>query len=285
MLPLLPDFLAAFSLGKLCVALSADGIALVQQTAGFKKNVRHQQHVKLNSSVAQPKWQSAISELDGLFSQLKLSKNTPVTIVLSSDFVRYLMLPAQPIAMSYAEKTAYANAAFHEVYGMAVNDWHIKCHDAAPHESTIAVAVDAQLITALNQLAVKYQLKLNSVQPYVMAAFNSLIKQTAQTNGYLVLTENSKLLLLQLQKGACQQLRTVAISHAEDGDWQADLNRAIQRELVLNDNLPEANKQLLIYAPAQKNQTLNKLDGWQTKRVGRNSLLSDARYAMLEVVL
>lgn len=277
MLRLLPDFLSRFVATRLTIGLSGDGIAIVQNK-GFRKDLVYQQFI---ASVQNADWPSLLQQLDAALSQLKLPKNTPITVVLSSDFVRYLMLPAQSFAMSSAEKTAYVQAAYRDIYGAVADGWHIKCDDAAPDQNRLAIAVDAQLMTALSQLATQHHLKLKSVQPYLMAAFNGLMPKISRKNGYLVLLEQSKLLLIRLQNGQCQHLRTIAFN----GDWQLDLLQAIERESALNDDRAASDKQLFVYAPAQKNTAIHEISGWKTQKIGLKNGLSNPHYAMLEAAL
>jgi hypothetical protein len=274
---LLPDFLSRFVATRLTIGLSGDGIAIVQNKV-FVKDLVYQQFI---ASVQNADWPSLLQQLDAALSQLKLPKNTPITVVLSSDFVRYLMLPAQPFAMNSAENAAYTQAAYRDIYGLAADNWHIKCDDAAPDQNRLAVAVDAQLMAALSQLAAQYSFKLKSVQPQLMAAFNGLMPQLARKNGYLVLLEQSKLLLIRLQNGQCQHLRALALN----GDWQLDLLQAVERESALNDDRTANDKQLFIYAPAQKNTAINQIQGWKTQKIGLKNTLSNPPYSMLEAVL
>lgn len=274
---LLPDFLSRLVATRLTIALGSDGIALVQH-ARFKKTLVQQKFIA-NTQGAD--WQSLVQQLDAALSQLKLASNAVCSIVLSSDFVRYLMLPAQQFAMNNAEKTAYIQAAYRDIYGAAADGWLIKCDDVAPQDNMLAVAVDEQLMIALSQLAAQHKLKIRSVQPYLMAAFNGLTPQISRKNGYLALLEQSKLLLIRLNNGQCQHLRTFSFSH----DWQLDLQQAIQRESALNEDINATDKQVFVYAPAQKNTLINDIKGWNVKKIGLKNSMPNADYAMLEAVL
>jgi len=276
----------SFSPNTLWVTFAADGLAIVQQTRGFNKRITDQQFIKTRHTekhpAESPNWQLLVNQLDGYLSSASLNKNTQMNVILSSDYVRYIMLPAQQVAMNSAEKSAYVNAVFREIYGAAANDWYIKYHSAAPHQNTPAAAVDKQLLASLEHLAGKYQLKLNTVQPYLMAAFNALNHSIHKANGYLVLLENTKLLLIYCQQGVCQQLQTVTVNQ----DWQTALKNALNRELLLNEQLNTADKNLFIYAPAQKNTSLNAIDGWHVQRIGHaNKAKLEAPFYMLESVL
>ena len=278
---LLPDFLNRLVVTRLSIGLTGDGIAIVI-SKGAKNNIVHQQFI---ANTQQADWQTLVQQLDVALSQLKLASNTVCTLVLSSDFVRYLVLPAQPFAMNEAEKTAYIQAAYRDIYGAVADGWHIKCDDGAPAQNMLAVAVDAQLMAALSQLAAQYSFKLKSVQPQLMAAFNSLVPQISRKSGYLVLLEQSKLLLMRLQNGHCQQLRSLAFN----GDWQLDLQQSIQRESALNDDSTTSDKPLFIYAPAHKNTAIKTIKGWNIQKLALKNAaktsLNNPHYAMLEAVL
>ena len=277
MLLSLPNFFSEFKATRLAISVGVDGIAIVQ-SKGFKKTLVHQQFI---ASTQEADWQLLVQQLDAALIQLKTASNTLCTIVLSSDFVRYLVLPAQPFAMNNLEKMAYVQAAYRNIYGAVTDGWNIKCDNAAPHVNMLAVAVDAQLMAALGQLATQHQLKLDSVQPYLMTAFNALMPQLLGKNGYLVLLEQSKLLLIRLQNGECQHLRTLTFHH----DWQLDLQQTIVRESALNEDSITVNKQLFVYAPAKKNTTINKIAGWEIQKIGLKNGLSNPQYSMLEAVL
>ncbi|PPD56771.1 MAG: hypothetical protein CTY10_02460, partial [Methylotenera sp.] len=98
---MLPSLFSHLTGERLYLALSAEGIAIVQQSSGFKKQLIKQQYVSNNQAKNSANWQSIVNQLDDSLSQLKPAKNTLVTVVLSSDFVRYLILPVQQITMNF----------------------------------------------------------------------------------------------------------------------------------------------------------------------------------------
>ena len=288
MLRLLPSCLFA---KKLSVFISAESIAVISNAGEFNNKDINKSNMVFTQQTNQPAWQHAINQLDNLLRDFlvaqKMKPKTPLQIVLGSDLVRYLALPAQAISMNLAEKNAYANAAFKEIHGANADDWQIACNDAAPQQAIIATAIDKKLLEHLNQLALTHQLKLKSVKPYLMVAMNGLAKQLAKTTGYLAIVEHSRLTLVMLQQGQCQQLRSQVISD----DWQAELKHMLMRESVLGD---VGYRNVFIFAPAQKNTALLAMDGWHITRIdraGRTTSIShhgvniDSRYAMLEAIV
>ena len=295
---MLRSLLSHFFTKKLSVFISAESIAVISNAGTFNNNNTNKSSMIFTLQTNQPAWQHAINQLDNLLGDFLLAQQmkpkaqqvkpkTSLQIVLGSDLVRYVALPAQTIMMNLAEKNAYASAAFKEIHGTSADDWQVVCNDAAPQQSIIAAAIDKKLLQHLSQLALTHQLKLKSVKPYLMVAVNSLAKQLAKTTGYLAIVEHSRLTLVMLQQGQCQQLH----SHAIGGDWQAELKHILMRESVLGD---VAYRNVFIVAPAHqstahKNTALLVMDGWHITRIDlvsqTNSTNHDSRYTMLEAII
>jgi hypothetical protein len=246
----------------LTVAVSADNVSVMKQSRDLSRHVFEQQHSSIVQDTDEPVWQHAIGKLESLLASMQIKPKTQLQVILSSDFVRYLILPPQLIPMSSTEKSAYAAAAYREVYGTVVGSWHIKLHDASPNQATIAVAVDEKLLETLNLISLKHQLKLVSVQPYLMRVFNSLRNQLGNLNGYLVILDSGRLLVMGMHQGQCQNLRASVIG---GNDWKTELEHFLVRESLLNG---ADNREVLIYAATQKITVLNNIEGWNIRLIG-----------------
>ena len=275
--------MSLLSLNQLFAVLGTDSVAVVSRTRGLRKRIVDQKQVHFPQQVEDSKaeasiWQRAITQLDALMITMKVKPKSQLHITLASDFVRYLALPPQQIYMNVAEKLAYATAAYREIYGSAVDDWELSLQDTPARETAIVAAIDRKLLEALKQIALKHQVKLNAVKPYLMSAYNSLVKQIGASNGYLVIVEFKRLLLINLLQGKCVNVRTFHLG----SDWQAELKSLMVRESILSDLKKQ---EVLVYAPVQKNIVINKIDGWQLKRITLKNTLSNYHFAMLEVAL
>ena len=257
--------------------LGLDNVAVVSRLRGWRSRILEQKHVTFTASSDEPVWQRAISQLDSMLALIQAKPKAKLQITLASDFVRYLALPPQPALMTSTEKMAYALAAYREIYGTAVDGWEIKLCDTPAHRSTIAVAVDKHLLETIRQIALKYQLKLATVQPYLMCVFNGLSSQITHKSGYLIIVEFNRLLLLNLHEGYCHNVRTYPLGN----DWQAELKNVMMRESLLSGS---SHAEILVYAPTQKNIPLNTINGWQIKRISTlKTSLINYHFAMLEV--
>ena len=270
------------SINQLLVFLGTDHIAVINRSHGLRNRIVDQKQVTIQGSIESIKtdalvWQQAAVQFERLLSAMQLKPGTRLNITLASEFVRYLSLPPLQIRMNAAEKLAYVAAAYQDIYGEVISDWEIKCHDAPANETTLAAAIDKKLLAELSQIALKHQLILNSVQPYLMRAFNALASQIGNASGYLVILVTKRLLLINLQDGKYQNLHAYAVGD----NWQSELKNLMLRETLLSNT---DTQEILVYAPTQKNTVLNVIDGWQQKRIGilKNSI-NNIQYSMLEV--
>jgi hypothetical protein len=244
---------------QLSVSLSIDSLAAISMT-GLGKRVLNQYDAAWVADASLLPWEQAVQHLDLQLTKLKLPVNTKLAITLASELVRYMTLPPQQVYMRMADKQAYAHAAYREVYGATVNDWSIKCQDSPPSKSMLTSAIDKALLKALRQLALKHQLILSHVQPYLMTVFNRLYPHLNQSTALLAVLEPQRVMLVDLLDGNCQQVRSVK----RIADWQITLKQLLAREALLNG---DKTRNLLLYAPQQKETALNLPKQWKFKRL------------------
>ncbi len=280
MLPLWPNGALPNKLwpNQLLLSLSAEGYALVYRH-GLTKRVLAKQHGTFEATTEFEPF-SELSQVDIALKKLHLPADTALRITLSADYVRYLVLPVQPLAAGQAERLAYAKAVYREVYGPVAEGWRVQCDDTAPHQPTLTCAIDQTLLEALTALASAHQLRLHTVQPYLMTCYNQLSVQAL--SGYLVVVEPNRLLLMQHGARGYQQLKTAKWQ----GDWQHTLAQWLSREHVLGET---TGRDVRVYAPMAKTVALNAVSDWHLKRVGtrakhRANAINAPEYAMLEAL-
>lgn len=259
-------------------------MAAISRSCGLLNRTHEQKNIIFALSASMPKdespaWSMVISHLDTLLASMQIKAKSQLHITLASHFIRYVTLPPFLIQLNREEKLAYATATYREIYGAIVDEWEIKLRDTHTGQATIVAAVDKKLLDALKKIAQKYQLKMTSVQPYVMTVFNRLSKAIGQTSGYLVIVECNRLLLIDLENGHCQHLRTFTLG----SDWQVELNSILMRERLLSEH---RHRQVLVYAPKQKQTVINEIKEWQLQRIElpKQKLAGD-HFDMLEVLL
>ena len=106
-----------------------------------------------------------------------LGRGATAAVVLSNHFVRYLLLPWQADLSDAAEARAWARARFEQTYGAAAAPWTIRSCDGGYGKPQLACAVDTALVEQLGQCLASLDLRLASLQPLLMAAYNDERRQ------------------------------------------------------------------------------------------------------------
>jgi len=125
-------------------------------------------------------WTSAVEALAKETSAWR--KRVDLTVVLSNRFVRYALLPAQAGGATPDEELALARFQLAKIHGERAKGWEVRVSDG------LACAIDAALIPALKSGLPK-NVRLVSVQPYLMAAYNRARARVPREGAWLFLAE------------------------------------------------------------------------------------------------
>lgn len=250
--------MSPLSRNQLAVWLHPKQVAILQLVK-LNKNIDNKQYASVEP-LAELHWQDAIEQLGRMLSSDKFA-HSHLNIILSSDFVRYMILPPHESVQNLKEKAAFARAAFQENYGAVVNDWQVTVDDARPDLNAVAVGVDQALIAGLKQIAQTNKVNLVRVQPYLMAAYNRIITQYNQSSCYLVVIEKSRLLFAAVQGAAWVQIRNLPL----ENNWIQQIEHLLVREAIASSyQIP---KRVNVYTPGHPNTALPALAGWTINRI------------------
>ena len=157
---------------------------------------------------------------DAVATLARLMGKEPITVILSSHFVRYCVLPWSPALKSHDDWLAFAQHSFQATYGASTaSAWHYRVSGRG-RTARVATAVDIALVNALRALP-----QVASIQPYLMAAFNQR-RSAIGTDSWLVLQESGRLTVALISAGEWRLARTRRI----DADWQDALASILDRE-------------------------------------------------------
>lgn len=228
------------------IALAPQQVTVLQMTRGWSSSRMQKQHI-YPCEPAQPgeaNWQSAINALRTAVNEFK-NLRADTVIVLSNHFVRYGLVPYNAKASNPAEETALVQHHFSTIYGAISAQWALRVSEDAHSDPRVASGIDQTLLDAIHALFTESKLRLVSIQPYLMAAFNQWRHRFDQS-AWFALMEPGRMCLALLQDNNWQSLTSLKLGD----DSFDDLAIFLQREKLLTGNgIHKDDIPLFVFAP------------------------------------
>ena len=210
---------------RIRVGLAPERIVLAGYSGGLRSSLARAEAIFVEPRPDAVRWQAAIDALPSALGQLE-GKGCPVTVILSSQLARYAVLPWNAALKSEDEWLAYARHRMQSVHGNAIDEWDFRVCATAPHGPRLVSATDRALLEALEAAVAAAGGTLESVQPYLMAAFNRAAPVPGDTSFWLVIEEPGRLTLALIQEGSWRSVR----SRHVDARWRHELPAILERE-------------------------------------------------------
>lgn len=224
---------------QLYLALQPAKLTLVRQRP-FGRTPKDNVVVPCADSDASQSWTPM---LDCLRQQLSDERwhGTDATVVLSNHFVRYCVIPWDDALSSIEEWMAYTRHQFFTLYGEPAQSWDIRLSPAPRRHARLASAIDAALIEQLNSLD---GIRLLSVQPYLMSAFNHWASKLNRQQFWFAVAEDDRLMLALIRDGQWIVLRNRPLHQP----LTEALRVLLEQEAMLAGQ-PALNTPVFLYAP------------------------------------
>jgi hypothetical protein len=229
------------------IALCPDRVITVHSKAGLRPRIIAKQVHKYSG--AEPGWQAALTVLQAALSNPDW-QNADATVILSNHFVRFLMLPWNDVSLTEAEKLSLLQHRFAEVYGEAGAAWELRLNEGSFGSPSLATGVDQGLLEQLKSIFIGSPLRLKSIQPYLMTAFNVCRRDLEDDSAWFVLAEQGIFCIGLLHKGQWQsiRLRRTGGDCFTGSEWFDEAMLVLEREMLLADKANESSK-VFMYAP------------------------------------
>ncbi|HEX9184394.1 MAG TPA: hypothetical protein VF876_14160 [Burkholderiales bacterium] len=119
------------------------------------------------------RWEPALEALEALLAAAP-ARGADATVVLSSHFVRYCLVPQSELLATREDEARFARHNFIRIHGAAAEGWSVRVSaaDGVAGGSGVASAIEQELVDALRELARRHGLRARALQPALMAAFN-----------------------------------------------------------------------------------------------------------------
>lgn len=190
-------------------------------------------------------WAVALETLDRLLGE-HASAGAQLSVVISGHFSRFCLVPWSEQISSPGELLGFAQLCFEDLYGAPTQPWNMVLSAEPAGYDRIAAALPQDLLDRLRALVSGRGLKLRSVQPYLMAAFNHFDKSFDGGDFLFVVAEPVRSVLLLAREGRWASVRSVGC-----GDSDAALAALIGRERQLQASSSERPLNLYLHAPAR----------------------------------
>lgn len=206
-------------------------------------------------------WGAAMQALEAVLPG-QARRKAFATVILSNHFMRYALLPWSDVPGDEAEELAYARHTFRQAYGEAAETWELRLSPGNAGMPQLASAVDQRLTEALRALFGRTGIALESVQPHLMAAYNTCHALLRGRSAWFVLVEPGSLCLALLRQGRWESVRTMRL----EGDGRVALPLILERESFLAESAT-AIDEVFLWAPWLGNVLLPKSRRWKFWRL------------------
>jgi hypothetical protein len=264
---------------RLLISLAPASVAVARVTRGPRPRLTARRVAECDPGFGAELWQGAVAALGSALEPLR-GERMHATVVLSNHFVRYAVVPFDAAVSGPEEDLALARFHFAKIHGERAKAWDIRMSEEPRGAPRLASAVDAGLIDAIRVCFPRDgKLRLASVQPYLMSAFNTWRRS---------MVDRSWLLLVEPQR-ACLALlgarKWIAV-HNSRGEFQApdDWAAFLDRQRLRTDTASAGNT-VLIHAPASRKLVNQEAPGWKFVGLAQRSLhgyrpLDDGPYSI-----
>ncbi len=211
---------------RLRIGLAPDRVDLARLRLGPSRQPVREFGVVCTPKTGEPPWRAALDAMDQSLLQFGRLGGT-AAVVLSNHLVRYAVLPWQPELTRSSEIEQLARVRFEQTYGPAAAAWTIRTRDCGWGQAHVACAVDSALVGDLLQRLAAHRLRLASLQPLLMAAYNDQRRALGGSSAF-VIVESGRVCLSLLNQ---QRWHDIACRRAG-----ADAAEVVEQELATLDS-------------------------------------------------
>ena len=244
---------------KVRIVLCKDRLIILHYQGGRRPRI-HSKQVYPYTGV-ETGWQPLLGLLESVLKD-KDWKQADTMVVLSNHFVRFLVLPWNEAILSGDEKMALVQHRFDEVYGEASSTWNFRLNEGSFGTPSIACAIPQKLLDQLKALFETSPLRLKSVQPYLMTAFNACRNELGKDPSWFVLAERDNICVGLLQDGQWSSIRLRNVV----SDWLEEAMLMLEREALLATGGNKHTK-VFIFAPETSSVATIKREPWTINRL------------------
>lgn len=204
---------------ELGVGIGPGKVLLVRMRGGWRRKCIAERALSVGTGNPSD-WQPALEALERELEAESWTK-TDCRVVVSNHWVHYEVLPWSIELSSESERLQHARYLLAATYGEVAEQWTVVLSDAAPGAPRMVTALPTSLIEALETLLARFKIRLVSLQPQLVAAYNLWRHRLPGKASWFASIDEGSLVAMHLADGRCDRVRAVRISD----DWSLELKR------------------------------------------------------------
>ncbi len=201
------------------VHLSPRKLCMIRMKRGVKPTLCAE-HVESFRSQPTADWAAALQALDVMLAQ-PVWRGAPLRVVVADSWVRYAIVPWVAALSSTDERMGHARQLLASTYGDAVSDWEVRLSEAPPESPRVACTVPLALLESLRALCTRQKIKLTSIQPQLVAAYDGWRHRLPSVGAWFVSVDAGTLAAARIGRTGWDRVYSVRLG----SDWTRELKR------------------------------------------------------------
>lgn len=169
-------------------------------------------------------------------------------VVLADPWARYAVLPWSPALTDDDEQLAHGRLVLRQVYGDDLAGWTVRLAQVAPGRSRLVCAVPTRLIDELRDVLDTAQLRLVSLQPRIVDAYNRWRTRLPDAGAWFVTVDAGHMMAVRTLQDAWTEIHSLRAGR----DWPAALGRLRALERLANPETSGTPRAFVDVAPAER---------------------------------
>ncbi|MBA2483416.1 MAG: hypothetical protein H0V39_03150 [Nitrosomonas sp.] len=260
---------------QLQVFFAPERVDLVRSARGLKPTDIANITAKCDQEPGRQQWELPLHQLA---TMLESAQKTEMTVTISNHFIRYIVLPPENEISTPDEVYAYAGFRMREVHAERVNDWILSVSAWSPSSGAICAAISRELMTKLQELALRHKIKLIGIVPYLVSAFDQWHNLFDDKRNYFVLVEAGRFCIAMLNNNIWQNIRNQRILH----NVEEELLAALDQEAIFYGH-KEIIEEIHLFSPEHPGLSLPANCGWKIVPVELSNILVPTHFPTVSI--
>jgi hypothetical protein len=261
------------------VSLSPARVGLLRFARGWQPQLVHSEVARDETATEDGSGGVAIRLLAAMLAGEAVTQRAEVSVVLSNHFVRYAVLPWSDV-VSDEDWQALARHQFRIVYGDVALEWVTTVAWQGPERPVLACASPKLLLDTLHATVRTAGLRLRSVSPYLVAAFNFWRRRLPEDGFWFGVVEPGRFSFGGVEQGTWVNVASRRLG----GDAVPRLTETLEQELLGGEGTAGRGR-AYVFAPEQELAPAEEAVGWNLEALSLRDTASPTTDAQLAAAL